>query len=100
MSYESPESSDSNSQYIVGLSGQNGVTIVQATVTFNTLKYDEVALGTPAVDADDLFQHLVDHLAALPEFPGSGEGIEITVVAAKSHTSNTSQICTPTEAPE
>lgn len=100
MSYGTPQDYIQAATFSVGVSGQNEETILSVAVNFSALKTDELAMGTPAVDADALFQHVVDHMASLPEFPGSAEGIELSVVASKNYQTSTFQDVTPTEEPE
>jgi hypothetical protein len=49
--------------------------------------------GAVPSSADDLFQHLLDHLADIPPFPGT-DNAAVTVTASKTYP--TSQEVTPT----
>lgn len=98
MPYGTPQSGESSPTFSLGVGGQDELTIVNVSLSFSATKTQEQAMGTQPEDIEDLFQHVVDHMATLPAFPGSGSGVELVLTAGKSYIASGYQEVTPTEA--
>lgn len=93
MPYGTPEHHEDQAKFVAYFNVSNSNVNITGSLEFQAI--GDAATGTPPTDVDDLFQHVVDHLASLPEFPGSGAGATIQVGAVKSYLSGEQVTPTP-----